>query len=266
MQRPLVVFLLLILLAQSCKKPANTSPAKFTGCRISQITETPADTTTTPRNVYHFYYNSDGTVQHLYVYVSNSPYTSYHKYFSYRGGYVSIRTVYGMENATEGTDSVALDAQNRVIYFYHGYLPYSSYSNPQWDGYVYDGTGSMVLHTANTFGNLSMDTLLWQDGDPVVYTHVVQGTGTTDVYTNTYNDTLYNTGNATVDLRDFEQCGRRIYTSKHLLTRVSDANIYANDTIKTYAYGLDTGGRIVSVAETVNGSLFNTTQVVYECE
>lgn len=81
----------------------------------------------------------------------------------------------------------------------------------------------------------------------------------------TYNDTLYNTGNLTAALSDLEAYGRGIYTPRHLLTQAHVVTPF-DDSVKTYRYTLDTGGRISTVTESILGHVTNIRRVGYECQ
>ncbi len=263
-------FLLCLLYLHSCKKPATPGPAKFTGCRIKQISEVPADTVSTgaARTVYNFYYNDDGTVQHMYVFVPAQPYGSYYKYFTYKDGLIAIKTANAQSNYTQPGDSLTLDNQNRVSRILRGYYGYYSYSDPQTDSFFYDRAGQLYLHTLNNYGTFFSDTLTWQNGDVITKTRFQAdySVGIYDIYSFTYADTLYNTGNNTADLKDFENYGRSIYTNKHLLRQVYVQNANGYDSTKTYSYAVDAGGRITNITENVNGTAVNTTKVLYECQ
>lgn len=235
------------------------------------ITETPSDTTTTPRTTYRFYYNDDGKVQHIYAYVPASPASSYYYYyqtqshyiyFAYNGNIIQARTVYGQQTIPSNIDTVILDAQSRITQIDHnGY--YGSY-DPQWDSYQYTDSGTVWLHNSNNYGNFFTDTLLWQGGDLVKDTRIVEGSyDPTDIYNYTYFDTLYNTGNISAMPAELEKYGRSVFTSKHLVKQIFDSR---TDSTWTYNYILDTGGKITEITTSVAGNISNKTQIAYLCE
>ena len=171
--------LIVIVCIAACKKTGTPAPAKFTGCRIATITEVPADTTTIPRTTYRFYYNNDGTVQHIYAYIPLDPSSSYYSYyqsqshytyFAYSGNIIQVRMVYGTQTTPSLIDTITVDDQKRVVSISSGESYY--YSGPLiLENYWYDSTGDMYLHTTSREGmaGQSMDSAYWQGGDITAY-------------------------------------------------------------------------------------------------
>ena len=244
----------------ACKKPGKSAPAKFTGCRISQISESGADTS--QKTVYHLYYNNDGSVSYMFVFFSQSNYSNYYKYFNRIGTRIISRTVNAQQNYTQQSDTISLDAQGRVDGIIPSYYSYG-YDNNR-DEYYYDSVGNMYLHNAIGYSNVSSDFIPWLNGDPTMDSLSENG-GEINVTHYWYNDTLYNTGNLTARLSDLENYGRAIYTPKHLMNRAHYSDMYL-DSVKTFNYLLDTGGRITTITESLPGTVVNISRIVYECE
>jgi hypothetical protein len=261
----------IVLYFAACKKPNNPAPAKFTGCRITTITEVPADSATYPTTTYHFYYNDDGTVQHIFAAVQQRPYSSYYyyyqseshyTYFVYKDNIVQVRTVYGTQTTPLSIDTITLDGQKKVMSISNGEYYYSAGLGV--DNYWYDSTGNMYLHTRNQGGAgvQYLDSVYWQGGDVARYVSYISGNLTANK-SYLYYDTLINTGNITSNLSDFEIYGRSIFTSKHLVKQIFDNY---TDSTWTYNYVLDAGGKITNVTETQDGGGVSTTQITYNCE
>jgi len=256
MKHAVLIFACLVLLLSgitACRKKNNAAlaPAKYTGCRISQITETSPGTNN--NLTYVFTYNNDGTV----ATISTLPIPKsdvFIKSFTYNSNYVIMTTT--DNGLAYEIDSLVLDGQNRITYIGHYGNNGSQPSNGVWDSYQYDSLGDMVLRTNKNYNTLSTETFSWKNGD------LVWSTAGTDYYNYIYGADLYNTGNITVRPIDFETYGRAIYTSKHLRTQLVDDY---DDTIY-YTYILDTGGKLTYVKATEPGNYIYTTQISYTCE
>ena len=254
------VLLITLFALPSCKKTSTPAPAKYTGCRIIKIVETPQDTTS--KTSYYFYYNNDGTVQRLYAAIGQHNYGGYFKYFDYIGNTMLVRMVYYGETTPYSVDSVTFDAAGRISYIGHTGQYYGGYYNQQYDQYEYDNGGDMIAHLSSSYGNGEVDSFQWVDGDPISFVEYSNGG-----YMNTeyygYSSVVYNTGNITARTADLELYGRAIYTPKHLM--ITDASSSSYDTTK-YSYVLDTAGKVTLITQVQPGGYVNTTQIVYACE
>ena len=260
MPKPLIIFtpiLFAVIVVSSCKRPPDPVPAKFTGCRIYEITELWRDTAQTR---FHFVYNDNGTVSRITKYPGKLLYQTTATDFRYRNK--AILVYYSSyNNPTQHlADSIALDDQNRVTYLFtadYGQL------NHNWTQYHYDANGSPDLITHHSYTKETTDTFLWQNGDLVNYSEDFAAGWGVNMYAYTYFDTLFNTGNITAIPADFELHGRAIYHYKHL--RRYAIMLTPVDTT-TYTYQLDSGGKITEIKRTEPGNYVYTTQITYACE
>jgi hypothetical protein len=182
------VLLVLFIAITSCKKRSNPSPAStahFTGCRVSQITQVGLDTSSTM--IYQFYYNDDGTVKRVNNIPNKQLTESYVKDFVYKNGYMLGYTIFYGSNSVSYTDSILIDAQNRITDVFH--KDPSNYYGLDWDNYRYDSQGNMVFFTYNNGRSISTGNYQWKNGD------LVWNTSLTDVVNSFYDPVPYNTGN-----------------------------------------------------------------------
>ncbi len=255
------VLLLVLLFFAACNKPATPGPAKFTGCRISKIAKSGSDTTR--ETAYNFYYNDNGKVQRMFIYFSQAPNSNYYKYFTYKDNAITTRIVYAGQTDSQPADSMALDTHGRIVHIVHFFN--SDIHNLQWDSYSFDGTDLLTSHRSSNYSAFYTDAIVWQDGDMLSSRRTITGFGSpSDLYSYSYYDTLYNTGTITADLSDFANYGTPIYANRHLLKATDHLNTSSLDTIRTYVYTLDTGGRITRVTESI-GNVLSITRVAYEC-
>lgn len=232
--------------------PPNPVTAPFTGCRIAQISEVFGNTTF-DTTVYTFRYNDDGTVANIY-YRPKPLGDSMIKTFTYKTNYILINTT--DNQSLYSTDSLALDAHDRVIYINHynnlGALP----QYQPWDSYSYDSVGHLVTQEDENDGTTTYSTFYWKNGD------LMWNTSGTDFINYTYDTTLYSTGNITARPIDFETYGRSIYTPLHRVVyslRDSSIPLYIQ-------YTSDASGKITNVFSTDSSSGFYDTQITYSCE
>jgi hypothetical protein len=114
----------------------------------------------------------------------------------------------------------------------------------------------MVFYTSKDYSTLSSANFQWKNGD------IIWNNSGTGLVTNVFDTGIYNIGNITSRIIDFENYGRGIYVSKHLRSQVTIDN---TDTVH-FAYTLDTGGRLTTLTETDPGNYVKTTQITYNCE
>ena len=241
------------VLFSACHKKSNDQPtpvpAKFTGCRISEITQVALDSSS--KITYQFSYNDDGTVSKIVsqTYPGTDEMT---KTFTYKTGCIIATTT--ERSSVSEKESIVLGAQDKVVYIdFHNYNG-SPPPNEVWDSFSYDNSGYLMSGSYHNYGSFSSQYFEWKNGD------LVWKTFGTDVYTYVYDSGLYNTGNITARINDLESYGRGIYTTKHLPVT---AILNSADTLKI-TYTLDSGGRITYMNDPTN--LLPNTLITYMCE
>ncbi len=260
----LIILLCLVTVFIGCDKNyiANT-PTKFTGCRISKIVQYPLDSNN--NNAYFFQYNADGTVSKIYS--ISKLYSEYNHLisFTYNTNFIIAITNYQISPSyVNNDDSIALDTQNRIINITnrsggHGYL-----QNYSWETYSYNTTGNLQGITYFLYGQQSIDTLNWQNGDITNYYTNTNVSSNKNTYTYFYYDTVYNTGNITAEINNLISYGRSIYNSTHLLKYKITQTGNVKDTTK-YTYQIDNAGKITSINQKYILT-DSTTLIYYECE
>ena len=251
----LTFFLIIWLCISACKKKSNSSPsqAKFTGCRVYQITESSFDTTTLESSVvYTFYYNDDGTVARINT--KKGPATADYNdtYITYKKAYLLVSASSG-GSVTSEADSIVIDGQGKVTYIFQN--QYGSFQEV-WSYYQYDSLGNLVLITSHNYTTVSSQNFQWANGD------IMWNTSGTDFLNYVYDASLYNIGNINARIADLENYGRAIYSPKHLHSLAIMDNA---DTIR-YSYTLDSIGKLTYLKETDPGNYIKTTQITYACE
>ena len=236
-----------------CKKESNAGdhPAKFTGCRITNILKVEENTKYAVAD--SFFYNDDGTVNKIHsvcLTLSNSNST---EYFTYKTGNMLISSKPDDGGASKEMYSIDVDLQNRITAIRTS--DNSSFDNT-WLSYQYDSSGNMVLITNNYYNTISTQNFQWKNGD------LQWSTSGTSVITYVYDTGLYNTGNIKSGMSDFMNYGRGIYTSKRLRTK---AIIDNKDTIN-YTYVLDNGGKITNLTIREPDNFVTRYEIKYSCE
>ncbi len=248
----------------SCRKNKNTTPQKFTGCRITNIKEDGPDSLS--RTMYNFYYNENGTVQRIFIIQPRDPNSGHTRFFTYKDNYIKIRDVASGGTWASVIDSMVLDSVNRVSFIYH-INGYYTYNNNNWDQYTYDGAGNMALHTIHQNTSEYTDTLRWQDGDETGYSEDLSAGWGENIYSFACNDTLLNTGNITSGIKDMESYGRGVYTSKHL--RKSATCVSCSSLVMNYAYHTDSMGKLIYQQDIpMDGAITNAKSIwiTYACQ
>jgi len=262
MKKALYIFTPVIITAilfSACKKKDNATPnttssnSKFTGCRISQISEAGFGINGT--NVYTFTYNNDGTVATITSHPDNVD--VYVTTVTYNKNYV---IAYTTDNGLAySKDSIALNAQGKVInidyYSYNGEPP----AHEIYDQYSYDSSENLVAIISYNYNTVSTQNFQWVNGN------IEWLSLTTDFYSYVYGTNLYSVGNITARLTDLENYGIATYTFRNLYTMM----IMDNTDTFNYAYTLDTldtSGKLTKAVETESGNYTHTTEVTYDCQ